>query len=154
MVNTASDISDDDNHSDMSLDRSKEIADEVISIASSAASMERKTLENRVIQLEKQLVLAKKTNRNKSLHDKVLKETANIAPVIMQMDLCTLWWVSQWIEERKARLGKTDTNGDNQKLLRAYKDWGFRTKAKLQAGMTHSKVTPFSPAKGAASGSD
>ena len=147
-------ISDDDNHSDMSLDRSKEIADEVISIASSAASMERKALENRVIQLETQLLLAKKTNRNKSLHYKIRKETANIAPVIMQMNLCALWWVSQFIEERKAGLGKTDTNSDNQKLLRAYKDWAFRTKAKLQAGMTHSKVTPFSPAKGGASGSD
>jgi hypothetical protein len=110
-------ISDDDNHSDMSLDRSKEIADEVISIASSAASMERKALENRVIQLETQLLLAKKTNRNKILHDKILQETANIAPVIMQMDLCTLWWMSQWIEERKADLGKTDTHGDTSNYL-------------------------------------
>jgi hypothetical protein len=143
-------ISDDDNHSDMSL----EIADEVISIESSASSMDRKVFENRVIQLETQLLLAKKTNRNKILHDKVLKETANIAPVIMQIHLCTLWWMSQWIEERKADLGKTDTNSDNQKLLRTYKDWAFRNKKKAEAGMKYAKVTPFSPAKGAAAGSD
>ena len=147
-------VSDDDNHSDISLDRSKEIADEVISIASSAASMERKALENRVMQLETQLLLAKKTNRNKILHDKVLKETADIAPVIMQMDLCNLWWMSRWIEERKTDLVKTDTNGDNQKLLRTYKDWAFRNKKKAEAGMKYSKVTPFSPVKGAAAGSD
>lgn len=69
--------------------------------------MERKALENRGIQLETQLLLAKKTNRNKILHDKILKETANIAPVIMEMDLCTLWWTTQWIEERKADLLNT-----------------------------------------------
>jgi hypothetical protein len=46
------------------------------------------------------------------------------------------------------------TNGDNQKLLRTYKDWAFRNKKKAEAGMKHSTVTPFSPAKGAAAGSD
>ena len=62
--------------------------------------------------------------------------------------------MSQWIEERKAALGKTDTNCDNQKLLRTYKDWAFRNKKKAEAGMKYSKVTPFSPVKGAAAGSD
>jgi hypothetical protein len=57
----------------MSLDRSKEIKrhhnhDEVISIVSSADSMEHKLLENRVIQLETQLLLARKTTSNKILH--------------------------------------------------------------------------------------
>ena len=98
--------------------------------------------------------LANKTNRNKILYDKVLKETADIDPIIMQMDLCTLWWMSEWLEERKADLVKTDTNGDNQKLLRTYTDWAFRNKKKAEVGMKYSKVTPFSPAKGAAAGSD
>jgi hypothetical protein len=129
------------------LDSSKEIADEVISIASSAASMERKALENRVIQLETQLLLAKKSNRNKILHDKILQEISDgpLHPVV---------GVSQWIEERKVELGRTNTHGDNQKLLRAYKDWAFRNKKKAEAGMLHSRVTPFSPARGGAAGCD
>jgi len=62
--------------------------------------------------------------------------------------------LSQWIEERKA-----DLAGDGNRvrlLLRAYKDWVYRTKAKAEmcvpseAGMKHSKVTPFSRAKGVA----
>ena len=40
-------------------------------------------------------------------------------------------------------LGKTDPHGDKQKILRTYKDWAFRNKAKAEAGMKHSKVTPF-----------
>jgi hypothetical protein len=116
--------------------------------------MERNALENRVIQLETQLLLAKKSNRNKILHNKILQETANITTVIMQMDLCTLWWVSQCIEERKVELGRTNTHGDNQKLLRAYKDWAFRNKKKEEAGMLHSRVTPLSPARGGAAGCD
>ncbi len=91
------------------------------------------------------MLLAKKSNRNKIIHDKILQETANITPVIMQMDLCTMWGVSQWIEERKVELGRTNTHGDNQKFLRAHKDWAFRNKKKAKAGMLHSRVTPFSP---------
>jgi hypothetical protein len=71
-------ISDDDNHSDMSLDQSRVIADEVISIASSAAARDRAALESRVIQLETQLLLARTvtpTNRNQALHDKILHDT-------------------------------------------------------------------------------
>ena len=95
--------------------------------------------------------LAKKAaSPNKILHEKILKETSNIAPVIMEMDLCTLWWMSQWIEERKADLGKTDIN-----KLSSYKNWVWKNKAKDRVGMKHVKVTPFSiPAKGAAAGSD
>jgi hypothetical protein len=53
----------------------------------------------------------------------------------------------------------TEREGERQRvyysmLLRTYNDWAFRTKAKVQAGMKYSKVTPFSPAKGAAAGSD
>ena len=63
---------------------------------------------------------------------------------------CTLWWMSQWIEERKADLGKTDIN-----KLSSYKNWVWNNKAKDRVGMKHVKVTPFStPAKGAAAGSD
>jgi hypothetical protein len=59
--------------------------------------------------------------------------------------------LSQWIEERKADLAG---DGGRVRLLRSYKDWVYRTKAKAEAGMKHSKVTPFSPAKGVAAGSD
>jgi hypothetical protein len=93
---------------------------------------------------------------NKILHDKILKETTNIAPEIMDMDICTLWWVLKWIEERKADLGKADIN-----KLNSYKNWVWKNKVKDRAGMKHVKPTPFSqgntPGKnigGAAAGSD
>ena len=97
---------------------------------------------------------------NKILHDKILKETTNIAPEIMDMDICTLWWVLQalqWVEERKVVLGKTDIQ-----KLNSYKNWVWKNKAKDRAGMKYVKPTPFSqgnsPAAkntgGAAAGSD
>jgi hypothetical protein len=46
-------IADDDNHSDVSMEQ--KISDEIISIASSAATMERQALEQRVVELETQL---------------------------------------------------------------------------------------------------
>jgi hypothetical protein len=96
----------------ISTDRGKEIADEVISIASSAASMERKALENRVIHLETQLLLAKKTNRNKNLHDKILKDTANTVSTLKTYDLNQLCWVESWVTECKKKLENADINGD------------------------------------------
>ena len=82
----------------MYLDRDKGITDEVISIASSAASMERKALEDRVIHVETQLLMASKINHNKNLHDKILQDTTFMATAIMEMDLYTLWWLIQWID--------------------------------------------------------
>jgi hypothetical protein len=72
-------ISDDDNHSDMSMDRIAEMHEEVISIASSAASMERKALETRIVQLEMKLreTQKKKVNPNQILHEQILVNTNN-----------------------------------------------------------------------------
>jgi hypothetical protein len=66
----------------------------------------------------------------------------------------SLLYISILLTYAEAPLLPSYANGDNQKLLRTYKDWVFRNKRKAEAGMKHSKVTPFSPAKGAAAGSD
>ena len=138
------------------------MASEVMSIASCAASMalEEARAEVSKLRTEKYLMeqqLAKKVaSPNKIFQDKILKETTNIALEIMDMDICTLWWVLKWIEERKADLGKTDIN-----KLNSYKNWVWKNKVKDRAGMKHVKPTPFSqgntPGKnigGAAAGSD
>ncbi len=39
------------------------------------------------------MLLAKKTNRNKSLRDKILKETANTVSTLKTYDLNQLWLV-------------------------------------------------------------
>jgi hypothetical protein len=158
-------VEDEEESDNMSVSETSErekMASEVISIASSAASMALEEVRAEVAKLrtEKYLMeqqLAKKaTSPNKILHDKILKETTNIAPEIMDMDICTLWWVLQWIEERKADLGKTDFH-----KLSSYKNWVWKNKAKERAGMKHAKPTPFSqgntPAKntgGGGAGSD
>jgi hypothetical protein len=49
-------ITDDDDRSDVSMEQ--RIAEEIVSIASSAASMERQALEQRVVELETQLLRA------------------------------------------------------------------------------------------------
>ena len=96
------------------------IADEIVSIASSAATMERQALEQRVVELETQLLRANAQRtaaraataaeiRNQAIHDKALAATAGIATVISTMDTYTLWWVSQWVDWRKARVAE---NGD------------------------------------------
>ena len=41
---------------------------------------------------------------NETLHNVILQKTENIADEIMTMDVCTLWWVDQCVEERKSRL--------------------------------------------------
>ena len=141
----------------MSLDRAQQ-AEELVSIASSANAMalEEARAEVAKLRTEKYLMeqqLAKKAaSPNKILHDKILKETTNIAPEIMDMDICTRWWVLQWIEERTADLGKTDFH-----KLSSYKNWVWKNKAKERAGMKHAKPTPFSqgntPAKNTGGGS-
>jgi hypothetical protein len=100
-----------DNMSVSQTSKREKMASEVISIASSGAAMalEEARAEVAKLRTEKYLMeqqLAKKAaSPNKILHDKILKETTNIAPEIMDMDICTLWWVLQWIEEHKADLG-------------------------------------------------
>ena len=121
---------------------------DVISIASSAAAMGRRELENRVIQLEMQLQTARvatgTTNRNQTIHTQVLQDTADMATTIMQMDVFTLWWLTQWIEERKASIAAADAAGNTgrAKRLRSYKEWVYRNGKKVEAGMTHVTRTP------------
>jgi hypothetical protein len=114
-------ITDDENRSDVSMEQM--IADEIVSIASSAATMERQALEQRVVELETQLLRANAQRtaarvataaeiRNQAIHDKSLAATAGIAIVISTMDTYTLWWVwwvSQWVDWRKSRIAE---NGD------------------------------------------
>ena len=121
----------DENPSDVSMEQM--IADEIVSIASSAATMERQALEQRVVELETQLLRANAQRtaarvataaeiRNQAIHDKSLAATAGIATVISTMDTYTLWWVSQWVDWRKSRIAE---NGDpvNAAHFRSYKDW-------------------------------
>ena len=93
---------------------------------STAASMERKPLEN-----------------------------ADTVDTLKTYDLNQLWWVESWVNECKKMLEKTDTNGNKQKLLRTYKDWAFKNKVKAQAGMEYFKNAPsVSASPAAARGAD
>jgi hypothetical protein len=136
-------IADDDNRSDVSMEQ--EIADEIISITSSASTMERKALEQMVVELKTELLRANAqrtaertaTNaelHNQAIHDRFLTATTGIATVIATMDTYTLWWVSQWVEWRKTRIAE---NGDpvNAAHFRSYKDWVRVIGARLAAGM-------------------
>jgi hypothetical protein len=136
-------IADDENSSDVPMEQM--IFNEVISILSSAAAMQRDELERRVVELETQLLRANTQRtaacavtaaelRNQSIHDRVLAATTGIAPVIMTMDTYTLWWASQWVEWRKSRITE---NGDPAVAthVRSYKDWVRTTGAKVVAGM-------------------
>jgi hypothetical protein len=136
-------ITDDENRSDVSMEQM--IADEIVSIASSAATMERQALEQRVVELETQLLRANAQRtaaraataaeiRNQAIHDKSLAATAGIATVISTMDTYTLWWVSQWVDWRKSRIAE---NGDpvNAAHFRSYKDWVRVIGARAAAGM-------------------
>jgi hypothetical protein len=136
-------ITDNENRSDVSMEQM--ISDEIVSIASSANTMERQSLEQRVVELETQLLRAN-TQRtaaraatvaeisNQSIHDKSLAVTAGIATVISTMDTYTLWWVSQWVDWRKSRIAE---NGDpvNAAHFRSYKDWVCVIGARAEAGM-------------------
>ena len=50
------------------------------------------------------------------------------------MDSYTLWWVTQWVDWRKARIAE---NGDlvNAAHFRAFKDWVRLNGVKATAGM-------------------
>jgi hypothetical protein len=85
---------------------SMSIAGSIASITSCAAAMDRKDLEEEVIKLRAQLVLAashqKKTKQAKTeLHDKVLQDTSGIMEKINSIDMYSLWWVEQALNERK-----------------------------------------------------
>jgi hypothetical protein len=137
-----------DNRSDVSMEQI--IADEVISIASSAAAMDRQALEQRVLALETELMRANARAapaavraptaaeiRNQARHDTTLAATTGIAGIITSMDTYTLWWVQQWIDWRKAQIAE---NGDpdpafNAAFFRSYKDWVRVIGARAAAGM-------------------
>jgi hypothetical protein len=137
-----------DNRSDVSMEQM--IADEVISIASSAAAMDRQALEQRVVALETELMRANARAapaavraptaaeiRNQARHDTTLAATTGIAGIITSMDTYTLWWVQQWIDWRKAQIAE---NGDpdpafNAAFFRSYKDWVRVIGARAAAGM-------------------
>jgi hypothetical protein len=133
------------------------IADEIVSIASSAAAMEREALEKRVVELETQLLRASAQRtaaraataaelRNQAIHDRSLAGTAGIATAITTMDTYTLWWLSQWDEWRKTRIAE---NGDPAVAahVRSYKEWVRTTGARVAAGMGGDSV-PKTPGGG------
>ena len=76
-----------------------------------------------------------------ALHNKILHDTTVVATAIMGMDLCTLWWLNQWIEERKAGIAAADTAGNVERArrLRSYKDFVYKYRMKAEAGMTHAR---------------
>ncbi len=114
--------------------------------------MDRAALEKEVVQLKTQLLLARAVapaNRNQALHDKILQDTTVMATAIMEMDLCTLWWLIQWIEERKAGIAAADIAGNvgRARRLRSYKEWVYKNRMKAEAGMTHARnnTAPATP---------
>jgi hypothetical protein len=150
-----------DNRSDVSMEQI--IADEVVNIASSAAAMDRQALEQRVVDLETQLMRANAQRpvvrapttaeiRNQAIHDRTLAATTGIAGVITSMDTYTLWWVQQWIDWRKTQIAE---NGDPDRnfsaaFFRSYKDWVRVFGARAAAGMIGAVVptvpgTPGTP---------
>ena len=123
--------------------RSQFVASEVVSIASSAASMALEDARAEVIRLRTQLLLNQQQQQqfrtatmNETLHNGVLQKTQPIADEIMTMDVCTLWWLDQWVEERKSRLPKEDQG------LESYKRWVWKNNKKAEAGMTNVRTTP------------
>ncbi len=119
--------------------------------------------------METQLLLQQRQqmgNRNAQIHQDVQTASASIIPTIMQMNLPTLWWVEQWIDQRQQEIKSTGTQADidaKTRTLRNYKDWAFKNKKKAEAGMrfirgTTPDTTPARPAaaggRNAAAGAD
>ena len=119
----------------------QEMRDEIISIHSSASTMDREAIVAKIIELETAALRARRERtptaaeiRNQAIHDKVLDATTGIATVITTMDSYTLWWVTQWVDWRKVRIAE---NGDpvNAAHFRSYKDWVRVIGARAAAGM-------------------
>jgi hypothetical protein len=143
-------ISDDDNLSDMSLDRAQQ-AEELVSIASSANAMALEEARAEVAKLRTEKYLAEKAleqerchkrkakgkvaSPNKILHDKIVNETADIIDTIKEMDNCSPWWVNQWVNECLAELATTD-----MQKSKSYKDFVIRN--------TSTMATPWRRALG------
>ena len=132
---------------------------DIISIASSAASMALEEARAEVIKLRTENYLAKvalekaninKVNPKQVMHDDIVKTTADIVGSIKEMDGCTLWWVNQWVNECLSEFSATSSIADAQKF-KEYKDFCMRYKKKKEAGMKHFKTTPFTTPIGKAS---
>ena len=146
----------DDRGSDMSVEKQ---TSDIISIASSANSMELAEARAEVIKLRTENYLAKvalekaninKVNPKQVMHDDIVKTTADIVGSIKELDGCALWWVNQWVNECLSEFGATSSITDAQKF-RLYKDFCMRNKKKKEAGMKHFKNTPFTTPIGKAS---
>ena len=138
----------DDRGSDMSVEKQ---TSDIISIASSANSMELAEARAEVIKLRTENYLAKvalekaninKVNPKQVMHDDIVKTTADIVGSIKKLDGCALWWVNQWVNECLSEFGATSSITDAQKF-RLYKDFCMRNKKKKEAGFKHFKNTPF-----------
>ena len=70
-----------------------------------------------------------------------------MATTIMQMDVITLWWLTQWTEERKARIAAADAAGNTGRAsrLRSCKEWVYKKGKKAEAGMTHARNALTAP---------
>ena len=80
--------------------------------------------------------------RNQGIRNQSLTETADIAPVILTMDIFTLWWISQWVDERKSRSSAAAILA----YFRSYKEWVRTSQARMTAGMDGSTNTaPATP---------
>ena len=95
---------DEEESDNMSLDREK-MASDVISIASSAASMALEEARAEVVKLRTEKYLmeqqmkqqAKVISPNKILREKIIKDNADSIEANMNMDICSLWWCEQWV---------------------------------------------------------
>jgi hypothetical protein len=67
---------------------------------------------------------------NNDQHDKVLRETANIVEKINSIDIYSLWWAEQALNERKKHFDFKHPG------LVSYKNYVWRSRAKQEAGMS------------------
>ena len=141
------------------------ISADIESIASSAASMAFKEARAEVKRLKIEMYVMKIQEQAKSKTQRPLTQKEIVhnnitgSPVVVSavktmdnMDVCTLWWVVQWVNEYLARF-KHSATGDAIDELEAYKKWTQTQKAKANAGFHHTtassakttpnKATPF-----------
>jgi hypothetical protein len=62
----------------------------------------------------------------------------------------TLWWISQWVDERKARIAAAQvadpaTAAAILAHFRSYKEWVRTSQARMTAGMDGTNTAPATP---------